>query len=209
MKIDIVRFGNVIGSSGSVIPLFLEQIAGRRSGDGDPPGDDPLLHAHLGGGLPGPAGRHPRRRRANLHAGHGRAGAIADLARDLIQLSNHTEDEIPIVYTGLRPGEKLYEEVRLQGESIRPTLHPQIVITEQAQPPSYRVAEWLERTEAIPVTSGAAVVAALKDIIPEYTLPPHWATAVAPPSAAPRDSVRAADSEPARAPRGLRSEVPA
>src|SRR5262249_57826702 len=52
---------------------------------------------------------------------------IADLARDLIRLSNHTEDEIQIVFTGLRRGEKLFEEIRLEGESIEPTVHPQIV----------------------------------------------------------------------------------
>jgi FlaA1/EpsC-like NDP-sugar epimerase len=167
MKTTIVRFGNVIGSSGSVIPLFMEQIAAG--------GPITVTHpdvtryfirvseavslvlqaATLGGGG------------QIFMLDMGEPVKIADLARDLISLSNHTEEEIPIVFTGLRTGEKLFEEIHLEGESIRPTLHPQIVITEAPQPDVRRVASWL--AEARQSGNDRAVKALLAGLIPEFT----------------------------------------
>jgi FlaA1/EpsC-like NDP-sugar epimerase len=179
MKLTIVRFGNVIGSSGSVIPLFMEQIAA----------GGPITVTH-----PDVTRYFIRTSEAISlvlqaatlgNAGHifmldmGEPVKIADLARDIIHLSNHTEDEIPIVYTGLRPGEKLFEEIRLDGESIRPTIHPQIVVTASTQPPGARVADWLTRVKRLPTTNTLAAVAALKEIIPEYTIPEHFARTAA------------------------------
>src|SRR6185369_2543619 len=94
---------------------------------------------------------------------------IVELARALIRLSNHTEDEIPIVFTGLRPGEKLFEEVRLEGESVRPTMHPQIVITQAPQPDSARLRLWLRtrRNSA----DAAQAIAALHEIVPDFQHP--------------------------------------
>lgn len=187
MKLTIVRFGNVIGSSGSAIPLFIEQIAA----------GGPVTVTHpevtryflrtseavslvLQAAAVGEGGN-------VFMLDMGEPVKIADLARDLIRLSNHTEDEIPVVFTGLRPGEKLFEEVRLQGESIKPTVHPQIVVTEPPQPPRHTIAQWVAAAEGDPLAAREAVIASLATLIPEYILPegfPAQVAAVAPPIAA-------------------------
>jgi len=171
MKLTIVRFGNVIGSSGSVIPLFMEQIA-------------------AGGPV---TVTHPEVTRYFLRTceavslvlqaatlgshGHvfmldmGEPVKILDLARDLIRLSNHTQDEIPIVFTGLRPGEKLFEEIRLKGESVRPTVHPQIVITEAPQPDSVAVRRWLRDMEGTGTIGNAELVERLRQLVSDYRAP--------------------------------------
>ncbi|MCU1348754.1 MAG: putative nucleoside-diphosphate sugar epimerase [Acidobacteria bacterium] len=166
MTMTIVRFGNVIGSSGSVIPLFMEQI--KAGGPITVTHPDVtryfirvseavslvLQAATLGGGG------------EIFMLDMGEPVKIADLARDLISLSNHTEDEIPIVYTGLRTGEKLFEEIHLEGESIRPTIHPQIVITEAPQPDSRRVAAWLCEARGV---KARGVKPLLAELVPEFT----------------------------------------
>ncbi len=167
MKITAVRFGNVIGSSGSVIPLFMEQIAA----------GGPITVTHpdvtryfirtseaislvLQAVTLGDAGQ-------IFMLDMGDPIRIADLARDLIRLSNHNEEEIPITYTGLRPGEKLFEEIRLKGESAHPTVHPQIVITESPQPTSEQIAEWTRFAERC--IHARETVDILKSLLPEYT----------------------------------------
>ncbi len=121
-----VRFGNVLGSAGSVVPKFRSQIA--RGG--------PVTVTH-------PDVRRffmsiPEATQLVLQAGlMGRGGEIfildmgeliniSSLARDLIRLSGYSEEEIRIEYTGLRPGEKLYEELLVTGENSRPTSHPKL-----------------------------------------------------------------------------------
>src|SRR5207253_2242867 len=148
MKVTIVRFGNVIGSSGSVIPLFIEQIA--KGGPVTVTHPDvtryfirtsEAISLVLQAATLGADGQ-------IFMLDMGEPVKIVDLARDLIRLSNHTEDEIPIFFTGLRAGEKLFEEIHLEGESVHATGHPQIVVTEAAQPDMIRIQRWIAAQKA-------------------------------------------------------------
>jgi FlaA1/EpsC-like NDP-sugar epimerase len=166
MTITVVRFGNVLGSSGSVVPLFMEQIeAGGPVTVTHPDVTRYFIRTSEAISLVLQAATLGNRGQIFM-LDMGEPVKIVDLARDMIRLSNHTEDEIPVVFTGLRAGEKLFEEIHLEGESIHATIHPQIVITESPQPDPGCVVRWLERARDERRHEGA--VALMSALIPEF-----------------------------------------
>ena len=101
---------------------------------------------------------------------HGEPVCTAGLARNMIRLSGLEPDQdIEIRYTGLRPGEKLFEELTLEGENILPTYHEKIKIFQAPPLDSTRLEVWLLGLEALLETRDApAVVGHLKELVPEY-----------------------------------------
>lgn len=167
-----VRFGNVLGSSGSVIPKFREQIS--RGGPITvthpeiiryfmliPEAAQLVLQAGLLATVDSKGGR-------IFVLDMGEPIRIADLARDMIRLSGFSEDDIGIVYTGLRPGEKLYEELLADGESTLPTPHPKLRIMKPDVLPDSAWMTALEQWLAMPRRSEAEVKAGLVHWVPEY-----------------------------------------
>jgi FlaA1/EpsC-like NDP-sugar epimerase len=169
----VVRFGNVMGSSGSVIPIFQDQIA--RGG--------PVTVTHP------EVTRYfmsiPEAAQLILEAGAmgkggeifildmGRAVRIIDLAQDLIRLHGYEPHrDIEIQYTGLRPGEKLYEELITEGEGIVKTQHEKIMVLRGQ---TCQMAEMNSKIDtmirAAKTYNHRTIMKALKMIVPEYQ--PH------------------------------------
>jgi FlaA1/EpsC-like NDP-sugar epimerase len=125
-RFTVVRFGNVLGSAGSVVPIFQEQI--RRGGPITI--TDPRMERYF---MTIPEASQLVLQAASMGRGGeifvlemGQPVRIVDLARDLIRLSGLPEDAIDIHFTGVRPGEKLYEELYFDEEETLATSHPKV-----------------------------------------------------------------------------------
>jgi FlaA1/EpsC-like NDP-sugar epimerase len=168
LQFETVRFGNVLGSAGSVIPKFQQQI-----GNGGPV---TVTHPEITRFFM----TIPEASELVLQASSmGRGGEIfildmgqpvriADLARDLIRLYGYTEDQIRIVFTGLRPGEKLYEELLADDETTTRTPHPKLRIAQAREVPDHLLDEllpWLMQHRVLPDDE---VRRDLRRWVPEY-----------------------------------------
>jgi FlaA1/EpsC-like NDP-sugar epimerase len=168
-RFEMVRFGNVLGSAGSVIPKFQEQI--------DRGGPVTVTHPEMV--------RYfmsiPEAAQLVLQAGcmglggeifvmdMGEPVRIVDLARDMIRLAEQSEEDVRIVYTGLRPGEKLFEELLADDEHTRPTPHPKLRVAKAREAEAAWLEELLAWLEQDRVVSDAEVRRDLKRWVPEFT----------------------------------------
>lgn len=169
-KFITTRFGNVLGSSGSVIPRFRQQI--------EKGGPVTITHPDIT--------RYfmtiPEACQLVLEAGAmgnggeiyifdmGKSVKIIDLAKKMIQLSGLTLDkDIKIVYTGLRPGEKLYEELLNDKENTIPTHHPQIMIAKVREYDYETVRQNISQLlHLFGKQDNKEIVLKMKEIVPEY-----------------------------------------
>ncbi len=170
-KFMIVRFGNVVGSAGSVLPLFKRQIA-----QGGPV---TVTHPEVT--------RYfmtiPEASQLILQAGSmgdggeifvldmGKPIKIDNIARDLIRLSGfEPDDDIKINYIGLRPGEKLYEELITEGEDIVKTDHKKIMVLCGSEHNLKKLNGNIDRLESLAEKQDTSkIIESLQEIVPEYS----------------------------------------
>ena len=175
-KFVSVRFGNVLGSNGSVVPLFREQIA-------------------KGGPV---TVTHPDMKRyfmtiaeavqlvlqaSTMGKGSevfvldmGEPVPIVNLAREMIRLSGFEPDvDIEICFTGTRPGEKLFEELVLEGEQIVPTYHEKIKIFRGARMSRPEIDQWLKELQSLVSRENElSIMQHLRSLVPEYQPDGRW-----------------------------------
>ena len=165
----IVRFGNVLASSGSVIPKFRTQIAA----------GGPVTVTHpditryfmsipeaaqlvMQAGLMGKGGE-------IFVLDMGEPVKIVDLARDMIKLSGFQENEIDIKFTGLRPGEKLYEELIADGEDSIPTKHKKVRVAKARKFDASLLIDLLSWIESSDLFDENALKKSLSHWVKEYS----------------------------------------
>lgn len=169
-KFTVVRFGNVLGSNGSVVPLFAEQI---RKG-GPVTVTDPEIKRFfmtipeavqlvLQSSLMGQGGD-------VFVLDMGEQIKVADLARNMIVLSGLVPGkDIEIAYTGLRPGEKLYEELFEDSERVESTAHPKINRAVGGPVPVEELDRWLDGLPvSLPTCDEDELVLDLKRLVPSF-----------------------------------------
>ncbi len=178
-RFTTVRFGNVLGSNGSVIPMFEEQI----KNGGPVTVTDPQMKRYFM--------TIPEATQLVLQAGClGRGGeifildmgepvSILKLAEDLIRLSGLVPyEDIDITFTGLRPGEKLFEEIVLEGEGIRPTVHDKIRVLSPVEHDPRLLADEMERLFSEARLSNVhGIMNGLRRIVPEFRPAYHFSAA--------------------------------
>ena len=170
-----VRFGNVLDSAGSVVQVFRRQIAA----GGPVTVTDPRMERFFM--------TIPEAARLVIQAGAiGRAGEIllldmgdpvriVDLASDMIRLSGlRVGEDIEIGFVGLRPGEKLFEELHTGSEKHLPTRHPKVTIADGKRSDPHIILNEVERLEALADGPSEAILDQLARIVPEYrSAAPH------------------------------------
>ena len=164
-----VRFGNVLGSNGSVVPVFAEQIA--RSGPVTVTHPDMQRYFMM----------IPEASQLVIQAGAmgnggeifvldmGEPVRILDLAQDMIRLSGlRVGEDIEIQFTGVRPGEKLFEELHIHGEQHLATTHPKIMVAKSQRIALDEITQMLQRVKVAAGRGDEEIVAELKRIVPEF-----------------------------------------
>ena len=170
-KFVVVRFGNVLASNGSVVPIFQDQI--RRGG--------PITVTHpeierffmtipeasqlvLQAAAMGKGGE-------IFVLDMGESVRIVDLARDLVRLSGLKPDDIEIVFTGLRPGEKLYEELYFEDEEMQKTPHPKLFVAYHRPYTLADVRKAIGEVAALMHESPDLLRRKIKELVAEYSDP--------------------------------------
>ena len=161
----------MLGSAGSVVPLFQEQI---RKG-GPVTVTDPRMTRYF---MTIPEASQLVIQAASMGSGGeifvlemGEPVRIVDLAKDLIRLAGHPQGSIDIVFSGVRPGEKLYEELYYENEMSTPTKHEQILSSHSRSFPKGVVASQVDRLIAAAYKPHDKIRSLMKEIVPEYNEP--------------------------------------